>query len=216
MNNAPRVMCEGKERKRAQRAVMARANSLCEEQFECPICTDVFKNPVSLPCGHNFCDGCIRRHWKGRERCKCPLCKREFNKSLQLNVNTLFRDIVDNCKQDYVVSDDEKPSSPEDVLCDCCLYTKRRAVKTCLVCLTSFCDKHLEPHRKVASLTSHALTDPVPKLQEKMCTRHHRILEKISCYQQKVGPFRQRLKVTFVHVKTEWKTQCDDVNRLQC
>uniref|UniRef100_A0A3B4BGX7 RING-type domain-containing protein n=1 Tax=Periophthalmus magnuspinnatus TaxID=409849 RepID=A0A3B4BGX7_9GOBI len=162
------------------------SSSLCEEQFECPICTDIFSNPVSLPCGHNFCDGCIRRHWEGRKVCKCPLCKREFNRSLKLHVNTLFRDIVDSYKQDYVVSDSEKPSGAEDVLCDCCLESRRRAAQTCLVCLTSFCKKHLKPHLKVSSLKTHTLTDPVPNLQQKMCPKHNRILEETSCDQTKV------------------------------
>ncbi|XP_072317025.1 uncharacterized protein [Eucyclogobius newberryi] len=166
---------------------MAQANSFsCEEQFECSICMDIFRNPVSLPCGHNFCNGCIRRHWEDKELCKCPLCKQEFNKSLQINVNTLLRDIVDSYKQDYVVSHSESPRGPEDVLCDCCLHSRRRAAQTCLVCLTSFCETHLKPHHSVASLKSHALTDPVPKLHEKICTKHNRIFEETSCGQTNV------------------------------
>uniref|UniRef100_A0A674BP00 B30.2/SPRY domain-containing protein n=1 Tax=Salmo trutta TaxID=8032 RepID=A0A674BP00_SALTR len=31
------------------------SNVLSEEQFLCSICLDVFTEPVSIPCGHNFC-----------------------------------------------------------------------------------------------------------------------------------------------------------------
>ncbi|KAK7891793.1 hypothetical protein WMY93_023756 [Mugilogobius chulae] len=127
-----------------------------------------------------------RRHRKDRELCKCPLCTGEFNKSLQLNVNTLLRDIVDNCKLDFVVGNNsEKPTGPDDVLCDCCLHVKRKAAQTCLICLTSFCETHLEPHLRAEALKSHTLTDPVPKLQEKLCTKHNRILEESSCNREK-------------------------------
>lgn len=148
------------------------------EQLECSICMDLYSNPVSLPCGHNFCQACISRHWSDRELRWCPLCKREFNKSLKLRVNTLLRDIVDNYK--HALGDSEKPTSPDDVLCDCCLHTRRRASKTCLVCLTSYCKTHLEPHLRVTTLKTHTLTDPVPKLEEKVCTKHNRLLEEVN------------------------------------
>uniref|UniRef100_A0AAV2MBR0 RING-type domain-containing protein n=1 Tax=Knipowitschia caucasica TaxID=637954 RepID=A0AAV2MBR0_KNICA len=156
---------------------------LCEEQFECIICTEFFRNPVTLPCGHNFCQVCIEQHWRDKKVRKCPLCNQEFDKSLKLSINTVFRDIVESFKQDYDVSESEKPSGPDQVLCDCCLQSKRRAAQTCLVCLTSYCTAHLEPHRRVAALTTHTLTDPVPNLHQNMCTKHHRILEESSCGQ---------------------------------
>uniref|UniRef100_A0A3B4FA89 RING-type domain-containing protein n=1 Tax=Pundamilia nyererei TaxID=303518 RepID=A0A3B4FA89_9CICH len=34
------------------------------KQVHCSICLDVFTNPVSIPCGHNFCQSCILGYWK--------------------------------------------------------------------------------------------------------------------------------------------------------
>uniref|UniRef100_A0AAY5K3G4 RING-type domain-containing protein n=1 Tax=Esox lucius TaxID=8010 RepID=A0AAY5K3G4_ESOLU len=36
---------------------------LSDELFHCSLCLDVFKEPVSIPCGHNLCKACITRYW---------------------------------------------------------------------------------------------------------------------------------------------------------
>uniref|UniRef100_A0A8C6V2K0 RING-type domain-containing protein n=1 Tax=Neogobius melanostomus TaxID=47308 RepID=A0A8C6V2K0_9GOBI len=38
------------------------------EQFLCSICLEVFSEPVSTPCGHNFCKCCISQHWASQQR----------------------------------------------------------------------------------------------------------------------------------------------------
>uniref|UniRef100_A0A3P9C1E3 E3 ubiquitin-protein ligase TRIM21-like n=1 Tax=Maylandia zebra TaxID=106582 RepID=A0A3P9C1E3_9CICH len=56
---------------------MAAASNLqSEDQFLCSICLDVFTDPVSTPCGHNFCKNCITQHWNTNGRHKCPMCNR--------------------------------------------------------------------------------------------------------------------------------------------
>lgn len=157
---------------------MATVNSLLsEDQFLCSICLDVFTEPVSTPCGHNFCKACIARHWQGKEQCQCPLCNENFNKGLKLSVNTGFREVVENFRKHHVVADNDYPVKPGQVPCDCCLGDKLKASKTCLVCLTSFCETHLEPHQRVAALKRHKLTNPVHNLEDKICKTHNRMLD---------------------------------------
>uniref|UniRef100_A0A8C6T8U7 Uncharacterized protein n=1 Tax=Neogobius melanostomus TaxID=47308 RepID=A0A8C6T8U7_9GOBI len=50
--------------------------SSSEEQFLCSICLEVFSEPVSTPCGHNFCKRCISQTWDTKAVCKCPLAPR--------------------------------------------------------------------------------------------------------------------------------------------
>uniref|UniRef100_A0A3Q4BPX7 Uncharacterized protein n=1 Tax=Mola mola TaxID=94237 RepID=A0A3Q4BPX7_MOLML len=45
---------------------------LTEDQFLCSICLDVFTDPVTTPCGHNFCKTCICQHWNINVPCQCP------------------------------------------------------------------------------------------------------------------------------------------------
>ncbi|KAM6994294.1 tripartite motif-containing protein 10-like [Tautogolabrus adspersus] len=151
---------------------------LSEDPFMCSICLDVFTEPVSIPCGHNFCKACISLHCEGKDLYKCPLCNEKISKELKLCVNTEFRDVVENFKKRLnVISNNGTPIKPGQVACDCCLGKKFKAAKTCLVCLTSFCETHLEPHRKVAVLQGHKLTNPIHNLEDKICKKHNRILE---------------------------------------
>uniref|UniRef100_A0AAZ1XYD6 RING-type domain-containing protein n=1 Tax=Oreochromis aureus TaxID=47969 RepID=A0AAZ1XYD6_OREAU len=58
--------------------------------FLCSICLDVFTDPVSTPCGHNFCKTCISQHWDMNQSCQCPMCKETFYTRPQLRVNTFI------------------------------------------------------------------------------------------------------------------------------
>ncbi|XP_076118638.1 E3 ubiquitin-protein ligase TRIM35-like [Alosa pseudoharengus] len=51
------------------------ASSLSEEDFSCPVCFGVFKNPVMLTCSHSFCESCVRRCWEASGSRECPACR---------------------------------------------------------------------------------------------------------------------------------------------
>uniref|UniRef100_A0A8C7N2P2 E3 ubiquitin-protein ligase TRIM39-like n=1 Tax=Oncorhynchus kisutch TaxID=8019 RepID=A0A8C7N2P2_ONCKI len=72
---------------------------LSEEQFLCSVCLDVFTDPVSIPCGHNFCKVCIREYWNTTALCQCPLCKDTFNTRPDLKTNTTLREVADHFKR---------------------------------------------------------------------------------------------------------------------
>ncbi|KAK9513518.1 hypothetical protein VZT92_027044 [Zoarces viviparus] len=150
---------------------------LSENQFLCSICLEVFTEPVSIPCGHNFCKACINRHWEDKQWCQCPLCNERFNRGFKPRVNTGFREVVENFKKHHARADNNSLAKPGQVPCDCCLTNKLKACKTCLVCLTSYCETHLEPHLRVAALKRHKLTDPVYNLEDQICKKHNRMFE---------------------------------------
>ncbi|KAK2859009.1 hypothetical protein Q5P01_003629 [Channa striata] len=161
---------------------MTTASSLLtEEKFLCSVCLDVFTDPVSTPCGHNFCSSCIRTYWDGSDICQCPLCKRTFSPRPELQVNTMVSELAAGFKMLAEV----KASTPHiqvpktaDVLCDICsTYVPGKAIKSCLTCLASFCELHLEPHQRVAGLKSHTLLEPVKNLDDRMCKMHNKIKE---------------------------------------
>ncbi|XP_075307852.1 E3 ubiquitin-protein ligase TRIM39 isoform X2 [Odontesthes bonariensis] len=93
---------------------MATTGNLSEEQVHCSICLDVFTNPVSIPCGHNFCQGCILGYWKTSPLYQCPMCKKSFYKRPDISVNTVLREIAEQFKEIRVKSADGKGSGEDE------------------------------------------------------------------------------------------------------
>ncbi|XP_068451728.1 E3 ubiquitin-protein ligase TRIM21-like [Clinocottus analis] len=162
---------------------MAAVNCLLsEDQFLCSICLDVFTDPVSTPCGHNFCKNCITEHWNTNNQNMCPMCKKVFTTRPELHINTFITEMVSQFRHSAQQkasssSSEQQESKPGEVPCDVCTGTKLKALKSCLVCLASYCETHLEPHLTMSGLKRHQLMDPVENLEGRMCMKHDKPLE---------------------------------------
>ncbi|XP_030202060.1 probable E3 ubiquitin-protein ligase TRIML1 [Gadus morhua] len=156
---------------------MASANtSWSEENFSCCICLDLFSSPVTTPCGHNFCRTCITKFWDEQVKYQCPVCNKIFDTKPDLQVNTLLSELAAQFITTIRVK--EQPCvEPAEVPCDFCTGTRLKAVKSCLVCFSSYCQTHLEPHQRVARLQKHRLVEPMDRLEGRMCNKHDRLLE---------------------------------------
>ncbi|XP_034391679.1 E3 ubiquitin-protein ligase TRIM21-like isoform X6 [Cyclopterus lumpus] len=158
---------------------MASASNLpSEDQFLCSVCLDVFTDPVTTPCGHNFCKNC----WNTNNQNMCPICKEVFISRPELDVNAFMSEMVSQFRQSAQQkasssSSEQQESKPGEVPCDVCTGTKLKALKSCLVCLASYCETHLEPHLTMSGLKRHQLMDPVENLEGRMCTKHDKPLE---------------------------------------
>ncbi|XP_035282619.1 zinc finger protein RFP-like isoform X1 [Anguilla anguilla] len=158
---------------------------LSEEQFQCSICREVFSSPVSTPCGHSFCRACIQGYWQSREACHCPRCGKRFSGPPEIGTNTVLDEISTQIKRRRLESFEPHQPHPEEagsdtpggVACDVCIGRKWKAVKSCLVCLTSYCQPHLEPHLRVEGLKRHKLLQPLSNLEDRVCRKHLRPLE---------------------------------------
>ncbi|XP_076023557.1 E3 ubiquitin-protein ligase TRIM39-like [Genypterus blacodes] len=152
-----------------------------EDQFLCSICLEVFTDPVSTPCGHNFCKSCITQHWDSNVQCVCPLCKDTFHTRPEMKVNTFISQMAAEFRQSTQKEasrrSEEPAAKPGEVQCDVCTGTKLKAIKSCLKCEASYCETHLEPHLTAARLRSHQLIHPVDNLEDRMCKKHKKPLE---------------------------------------
>ncbi|XP_058637957.1 zinc-binding protein A33-like isoform X2 [Onychostoma macrolepis] len=150
---------------------MASSSSVSEVSLTCSICLDVFTDPVTTSCGHNFCMVCIRSH-RDRSPCsRCPLCGKALDSKQDFNINRIIKEIAEGIKRKRV---EEK----SEVSCDSCPKKKMRtAIKSCLHCATSFCESHLEPHKTAEKLMKHKLINPVKNLEEYICKNHERPLD---------------------------------------
>ncbi|XP_034566608.1 tripartite motif-containing protein 16-like [Notolabrus celidotus] len=67
---------------------------------------------------------------------------------------------------------------PQDVLCDSCMDSPSKALKSCLTCLVSYCEAHLRPHLEKAKFQNHRLVDPLHEIDCRTCEVHQLPVER--------------------------------------
>ncbi|XP_031432470.1 E3 ubiquitin-protein ligase TRIM35-like isoform X1 [Clupea harengus] len=116
---------------------MASKRSLPEEDFNCPVCFDIFKDPVILLCSHSFCKDCLQKFWREKKSKECPVCRRQSsldNPPLNLSLRNLC--------ESFLKEKSQRASGGSEVLCSLhgerlklfCVEDKQ---PVCLVCQAS-------------------------------------------------------------------------------
>lgn len=171
-----------------QLAVMSlsKPEELLALELSCPICFQLFADPVVLPCGHNYCRGCIEA--TANMACKvgarvnqCPECRQEFHNVETLQRNFKLCSIIEGFKVSRTQPcDDRTTEMPEDddgVLCDHCIDEASPAAKACLKCEVSLCSRHFQKHQEKESFRAHSVVDVRPSEAPHSCDTHRRPLE---------------------------------------
>ncbi|XP_063791145.1 E3 ubiquitin/ISG15 ligase TRIM25-like [Pseudophryne corroboree] len=145
------------------------ASADLRQELVCSICLNIYTDPVTLRCGHNFCRVCIDRVLDTQEGAgvyTCPDCRAESQERPALQRNITLCNIVGSFLS-------TRPDQEEiGIFCTYCVDSPVPAAKSCLLCEASLCDKHLRVHSKSAE---HVLCDPTTALGNRKCSVHKEI-----------------------------------------
>ncbi|TRY99308.1 hypothetical protein DNTS_003996, partial [Danionella cerebrum] len=158
--------------------------TMSHDQDICYLCKEDLRDPVSIPCGHVFCSVCIKTYWDHADstgQYLCPQCRVTYNKRPNLRRLQSSRSSSALRNSDSFPpappSPDYNYAGPQDVGCDICIGRKLKAVKSCLMCLASYCEKHLKPHYESSTFKRHKLVDEIGHLDRQICPQHQKGLE---------------------------------------
>ncbi|XP_068449437.1 nuclear factor 7, brain-like [Clinocottus analis] len=150
--------------------------SRSKEDLCCPVCHEVFRDPVVLSCSHSFCKDCLKRWWRKKPSQECPVCKRRSSRS-DPPCNLALKNLCES----FLLERDQR--APETL---CSLHSKKLRLfcldhqqPVCLVCRDS--EKHTD-HR------FRPIDEAAPQLRKKL--------------QETLEPFKEKLKV-FEEVKVK-------------
>ncbi|XP_024124344.2 E3 ubiquitin/ISG15 ligase TRIM25-like [Oryzias melastigma] len=153
-------------------------NQLNSTSFSCMICQRLLKDPVTITCRHSYCMTCIKSFWdkeEGKSIYSCPHCRHTYTIRPVLVKNSVLAELSEQFQKTglQAAPADCSNTRPEDVSCDVCTDRKIRALKSCLICLASYCEEHLQPHYVAAPFKKHKLVEPSKNLQENISSTHN-------------------------------------------
>uniref|UniRef100_UPI0037E84641 E3 ubiquitin-protein ligase TRIM11-like n=1 Tax=Semicossyphus pulcher TaxID=241346 RepID=UPI0037E84641 len=167
-----------------------------EESLKCPVCQDFFTDPVTLPCGHDFCLTCIQTVWEtdGSDECPvfCPECQIFLTSDLALQVNSSLQTRVNDFTSNrtstvkiQTTTPNRAAKSSSTIHCDHCIDTPSVAIRTCLTCDASLCQAHALLHQQRSALREHTVVEVTGDPLSLKC-REHRDELKLFCTEERV------------------------------
>ncbi|XP_041935227.1 zinc-binding protein A33-like isoform X3 [Alosa sapidissima] len=109
--------------------------TLCEDNLSCPICCDIFRDPVTLKCSHSFCQECLQKYWKDLEVLLCPVCRKNCS-SEEPTLSLAFKSLCESLKRTNRAVQPDQQLCPlhEEKLKLFCFDDKQ---PICVICHTS-------------------------------------------------------------------------------
>uniref|UniRef100_A0A672YR53 Nuclear factor 7, ovary-like n=1 Tax=Sphaeramia orbicularis TaxID=375764 RepID=A0A672YR53_9TELE len=116
--------------------------SRAEEDYCCPVCEDIFKDPVVLSCSHSFCKVCLQNWWKEKPKRECPVCKRRASREPPISM--ALKKLCESFLQQRNQRDQRNKTDPTDSESVCSLHSEKLKLfcldhqqPVCVICQTS-------------------------------------------------------------------------------
>ncbi|XP_060784631.1 zinc-binding protein A33-like [Neoarius graeffei] len=183
------------------------ASKFSEEDFSCPVCCEIFKDPVVLHCSHSVCKVCLQQFWKTKGSRECPLCRRKsFMESPPINL------ALKNLCETFLQERSQRSSSGSETVCS--LHSEKLKLfcldhqqPVCVVCQTS--KKH----------TNHKLCpidEAVTDCKEKLKTALKPLQEKLKIFKdckQKWSQTAEHIKIQAQHTECQIKEEFEKLHQ---
>lgn len=160
---------------------MAKEYFEARDPLNCSICLDQLQDPVTIPCGHNYCMDCIKDYWDKHGSKEtgygCPQCRKTFTPKPILNSNTMFAEVMEMFKKTGI-----RDSSPAHFDCPgpmegkICNAQKFNTVRGCLQCEDLHFKTHPSHHYDEHNRGKHTVIVVSAGPQSNVCSLHNRLL----------------------------------------
>ncbi|XP_073324048.1 nuclear factor 7, ovary-like [Pagrus major] len=175
--------------------------SILEDDLSCPVCHEVYKDPVVLACSHSFCRDCLQSWWRGKQAKQCPVCKAKSSTS-----NPPRNLALKNLCESFELRKDHRPSTESAALCS--LHGEK---------LKLFCLDHQEPvcvvcrdSKKHKKHKFNPIDEAAQDLKEELQKSLKPLQEKLKVFKQVKGNCDQtaeHIKVQARHTESQIKEQ---------
>ncbi|XP_076845535.1 E3 ubiquitin-protein ligase TRIM35-like isoform X2 [Brachyhypopomus gauderio] len=181
---------------------MASAIATLEQDLSCPVCFEVFREPVILSCSHSFCSACVRMSWTSSNRRECPVCRQASPEG-----NLLPDHALRNACQSYLQQRSYEDSSSQALLCSVhfqklSLFCEDDQKLVCVECVAN-------QHQNHCFCSLQKAADPLKKNLQ-----HHLTCLETKCKvfkdikdisDQLAAHFKTQVQQTEKHIKDEFK-----------
>ncbi|KAI4872361.1 hypothetical protein NFI96_029974 [Prochilodus magdalenae] len=174
---------------REQQVKKMASKSFSEEDFSCPVCCEIFKNPVLLRCSHSVCKDCLQKFWETKGSRECPVCRRRS--SMEPPINLALKNLCEGFLQE---SRQRASAGPEHI---CSEHSEK---------LRLFCLDDLQPVCVVCRDSKRHTGHKFLPLQEAALDYKEKLKPALKPLQEKLETFKSfklNLDRTAEHIKTQ-------------
>ncbi|XP_062391310.1 E3 ubiquitin-protein ligase TRIM35-like [Sardina pilchardus] len=166
------------------------STSFSEDDLTCPVCCDIFKDPVVLSCSHSICKVCLQQFWETKGSRECPVCRRKSSMG-HPPVSLTLRNLCESFLQER----SQRASAGSEVLCSLhseklklfCLEDKQ---PVCLVCRDS---------KKHTGHKFHPIDEAAPDHKEELKIKLQPLQRKLKTFEEA----KVACDKTATHIKTQ-------------
>ncbi|XP_037338716.2 zinc-binding protein A33-like [Pungitius pungitius] len=186
---------------------MAEKIAIVESFLSCHVCSETFRDPVSLSCNHSFCSSCLQRFWEQDGNKNCPICKTKSSTD-EPAVNLTLKGLADSFaeRQKTGSTETEPEKEKEEVVCEDhpevpFWFCEDKQKVVCPLCESSLHQRHkVVPLEQAVRNLKDQLRSDLKSLQDKK-NKHQQVKE---TYNEVIQVSKKQLVSTEKKIRAEF------------